>query len=169
MQEIPESFLAWRIRPRGARAESSPAVAAQDIYATLIKDEISPAMRECGLVGSGGRYAMKSDSHWALVGFQKSSYSDKAEVQFTVNLLAVRRDDWESLVAERTYYGAKPSASVLYSEPVHSTRIGFLLENPVDRWWRIYEGQDVDRVLSEVVSALVEQGLPWLRKQIAAS
>ena len=90
-------------------------------------------------------------------------------MQFTVNLLVVRRDEWESLVAEHPYYGAKPSASVLYSEPVRSTRIGFLLEEPGDRWWRIYEGHDIDRVRSEVVSALIDKGLPWLREQIAAS
>lgn len=165
--DIPESFLAWRTRPRGAYAESLPAVAAQDLYAALIKDEISPAMREHGLVGSGGRYAMKSDSHWALVGFQKSRYSDRAEVQFTVNLLAVSRDEWQSLIAEHPHYGAKPSASVLYAEPVRSTRIGYLLEDPEDRWWRIYDGQDIDRVRSEVISALIERGLPWLREQIA--
>jgi hypothetical protein len=103
VSKIPESFLAWRTRGRGARAESVPAVTAQDVYAALIKDDISPAMREQGLVGSSGRYALKSDSHWALVGFQKSWYSDRAEVQFTVNLLTVRRDDWESLIAERPY------------------------------------------------------------------
>jgi hypothetical protein len=33
----------------------------------------------------------------------------------------------------------------------------------------MYEEQDIDRVRSEVLSALIEQGLPWLREQIAAS
>jgi hypothetical protein len=124
-------------------------------------------MRAQGLVGSGGRYSLKSVSHWALVGFQKSWYSDRAEVRFTVNLLAVRKDHWASLAAERPHYGAKPSASTRYGEPVRSTRIGNLLEHHADTWWRIYEGQDMDRVRSDVVVAIVEHGLPWLRNQVA--
>jgi hypothetical protein len=111
--------------------------------------------------------SLKSDSHWALVGFQKSWYSDSAEVRFTVNLLTVRRDEWASLTAQRPYYGAKPSASTLCGEPVRSTRIGHLLEHRDDTWWRVYDGHDMDRIRSEVVIAIVDRGLPWLRNQVA--
>ncbi|WP_292848794.1 DUF4304 domain-containing protein [uncultured Microbacterium sp.] len=101
------------------------------------------------------------------MGFQQSWCSISAEMRFTVNLLTVRRDEGGSLIAQRPHCGAKHSASTLYGESVRSTRIGHLLEHREDKWWRVYEEQDMDRVRADVVIAIVEQGLPWLRNQVA--
>jgi hypothetical protein len=169
MAKIPEAFLTWRTRQRGGGSEPAPAITAQELYADLIKDSVSPAMRTNGLIGSGGRYSIKSESHWALVGFQKSWYSDKSEVRFTINLLCVPRDAWKEMVAERPYYGSTPSALVLYSDAVHQTRIGYLLEDQSDKWWRVYPGQDMATVGADVIASMVDYGLPWLRQSLATT
>lgn len=162
-----ESFWPWRFRPRGMATEIEQ-VPAQDLYAAMIKDRISPALRAEGLTGSGGRYSVRSNTHWALVGFQKSSYSDRREVQFTINLMVVRRDEWQMLAAKNSYFPAKPSASLGYG-PVMPKRIGSLVGDGADKWWRLFGGQDVDLVAADVLTDLRDAGLPWLRERIAAT
>jgi hypothetical protein len=169
MGKIPEAWLAWRTRPRGSGAGLEAAITAQELYSDLIKDSVSPTMRKNGLIGSGGRYSIKSESHWALVGFQKSWYSDKSEVRFTINLLCVRRDAWETMVAERPHFGSTPSALVLYSDAVPQMRIGHLLEDQSDKWWRVYPGQDMATVGDDVIASMVDYGLPWLRHSLATT
>ncbi len=44
-----------------------------------VKDLISPALRTMGFKGSGGRYQLPSEDQWALLGFQKSTFSDALE------------------------------------------------------------------------------------------
>lgn len=167
--EIPDGFLRWRTRPRGKHAPSLPDVPAQALYGDFIKNGVSPTLRNHGFSGSGGRYSLKSDSHWALLGFQKSWYSDKAEVRFTVNLLVVRRDVWSDLVVAHPYYGATPSAITLYGPPVRSTRIGKLVDDHEDKWWRVYAGQNMGMLRADVIANVVDAGLPWLREQIAST
>jgi hypothetical protein len=82
---VDEKWLAWRTRRRVAAAAVS--AAAQDLYDQLVKQSLSPALRSLGFTGSGGRYSLRNEDCWVLVGFQKSAYSDGDEVRFTVNLL----------------------------------------------------------------------------------
>jgi len=133
----------------------------------MIKDVVSPALREQGLLGSAGRYSIKSETHWILLAFQKSWYSDSAEVRFTVNLMVVRRDAWEELLRESPHYGKKPSAIITYNDPVRHVRIGELVDDLEDKWWRIFSGQDMDAVQSDLLGNLIDVGLPWLRGQVA--
>jgi len=164
---IPPGWFGWRLRRRGGTVPVVPDVSAQEIYATMIKDVVSPALREQGLVGSGGRYSIRSETHWALLAFQKSWYSDSAEVRFTVNLMVVRRDDWDELVREHPYYGKKPSAITTYRNPARQVRIGELVDDLEDKWWRIFSGQDMDAVQPDLLGNLIDVGLPWLRGQVA--
>ncbi|MFJ4167029.1 DUF4304 domain-containing protein [Microbacterium sp. NPDC089698] len=164
---IPPGWSGWRLRPRGRSAPIVPDASAQEIYAAMIKDVVSPALREQGLVGSGGRYSIKSETHWALLAFQKSWYSDRAEVRFTVNLMVVRCDDWEALLHEHPYYGKKPSATITYNDPVRHVRIGELVDDLEDKWWCVFSGQDMDAVQADLLGDLIDVGVPWLRSQVA--
>lgn len=140
---------------------------AQALYAAMLKERISPALRSLGLAGSGGRYSMKSESHWALIGFQKSAYSDRSEVRFTVNLLVVSRADWATLSAERSWNRERPAAGTYYGPRVANQRLGALVGSHEDKWWRVYAGQDMDLVASEVIGDLANVGLPWLQARIS--
>ncbi|KTR94208.1 hypothetical protein NS220_09985 [Microbacterium testaceum] len=162
-----ESFWPWRLRSRG-KATVAAQIPAQDLYAAMIKDTISPALRAEGLIGSGGRYSVRSDTHWALVGFQKSAYSDRREIQFTVNLMVVRRDEWLAQAAEDSSFPVKPSASLGYGS-VMPKRIGSLVGDGADKWWRLFGGQDVDLLAADVLTDLRDAGLPWLRERVAAT
>jgi hypothetical protein len=112
---------------------------------------------------------MKSETHWALLGFQKSVYSDRSEVRFTVNLLVVHRDKWDELVARAPHYGPNPTPTITYPAPVRCARIGQLAEDQADKWWRIYPGQDLDLLMSDLQGDLLGSALPWMRQQIATT
>ncbi|CAN5347405.1 hypothetical protein BH11ACT5_BH11ACT5_24700 [soil metagenome] len=123
-------------------------------------------MRALGLVGSGGRYSIRSETHWARVGFQKSAYSDRQEIRFTVSLLVVSRARWDRLRGEKPHFGAEPSATITYGPPVLTARIGLLSADQEDKWWRVGLDHDMDSVAREVMSDVQFVGLPWLREGI---
>jgi hypothetical protein len=163
---VDEKWLAWRTRRRVAAAAVS--VAAQDLYDQLVKQSLSPALRGLGFTGSGGRYSLRNEDCWALVGLQKSAYSDGHEVRFTVNLLVANKQAWDALRAEKTYLPRRPAPGTRYGYEVAQSRIGDLLPDRADAWWRIYNGVDINSVAQDVIASVERFGVPWLREQLAA-
>jgi uncharacterized protein DUF4304 len=124
-------------------------------------------LRSLGLKGSGQSYEIRSDRYWALVGFQKSVASSADAVTFTVNLQVHSRDAWARAYDERPSIGAKPSANTLVGvEGTWWSRIGKLLPDASDRWWRIESGSPIEPVADEVITALRDYGLPEMRRQM---
>jgi hypothetical protein len=138
----------------------------QTVYNDLVKGKLSPGFRRFGFIGSGGRYSLKSDCCWALLGLQKSAYSDAREVQFTANLLVVSRAAWSEMRADRPGRPERPAASTKYGPPVAIERIGFLLPDPVDLWWRLTTDVDISAVADDVLEKVERYGLPWLQQQM---
>lgn len=152
---------------RATNAVERPATA-QEVYVALLAERVSPALRSLGLTGSGGRYSLASDSHWALIGFQRSRFSDRREVSFTINLLVVSRDDWTALAAGRPEVGDRPHAGTHYGGPVENIRIGKLLPSGEDTWWRIGPRDQIDGIAREIMTSLTDFAVPWLRSRLVA-
>src|SRR5215203_3046681 len=68
---------------------------AQAVFKTMLRDQVAPRLRELGFEGSRQNFSLPSETHYALLAFQKSDFSDKSAVRFTVNLTVVGREDWE--------------------------------------------------------------------------
>jgi len=68
---------------------------AQDVFRATMRDEIAPALRELGFKGSGQVYLLPSETHWAMLSFQKSASSDAAGVRFAVNFDVTTKQEWE--------------------------------------------------------------------------
>ncbi|MHB8694902.1 MAG: DUF4304 domain-containing protein [Solirubrobacteraceae bacterium] len=160
-----DEWFAWRRRHHTPASAGS--VTAQALYDDLVKGAIIPALRALGFTGSGGRYSLRADGAWALLGFQKSAYSDGNEVRFTVNLLVTSNDDWAELRAQKPYLPARPSPTTRYGDPVAQERIGQLLPEPADSWWRVYDGVNLDDVAENVIETIERNGIPWLRTELA--
>ena len=137
----------------------------QDVYKAMLHERISPAVRQLGLTGSGGRYVLASSTHWAMIGFQKSSYSHAAAVKFTVNALCVSRRDWDRMTARSPHFGTRPKPLVHYSAPARSERIGTLAGGD-DKWWTLASISDVPEVAAEVIGDLTTFAVPWLHEHI---
>ncbi|GAA0587022.1 DUF4304 domain-containing protein [Kribbella sandramycini] len=159
-----ERFKVWKHRPKSKATASVPSP--QEVFAEMMKATFGPLLRDQGLRGSGGRFELPSDDYWALLGFQKSAYSDGQEVQFTVNLSAIRRDVWAERAAASPALGERPKPTVVYGSWATQTRLGLITPEGSDKWWPIVRGVDPGPVAEDVVSDLLKYGLPWLREQI---
>jgi hypothetical protein len=157
-----QKWMSWRLRPKVSAAEVARPV--QESYKAMVKNLLSPELRAMGFKGSGGRYSLPSEECWALLGFQKSTYSDAVKLQFTVNLAVVTRSDWAALRASEPFHPEKPSAQLGTSKAGHNVRIGQLYsDEPGDWWWSMRSDADSAEVASSVLDGIREYGLPWMR------
>ncbi len=141
-------------------------VTSQERYKTMIDATISPRLRELGLKGSGGKYELTSKTHWALLGFQKSVYSDRQAIRFTVNLVAVTREAWEHGVEEHPHWGKRTSSGgMIYGAAVPIVRIGQAAGRE-DIWWEFRAVDDIEATAAEVRADIEEFGLPWLHEHM---
>ena len=121
-------------------------------------------LRAEGFTGSAGNYRLPSQSHWALISFQKSTASNRGAVKFTLNLKVVSYREYESLREEHPFYSAKPSPNVGLEG--WTRRIGQLLPSGQDTWWTLQAGQPTANPADEVLAALRDHGLPALRAEL---
>jgi hypothetical protein len=149
-------------------ADVDGAPSPQEVYGQLMKEVFGPALRDVGLRGSNGRFELPSATHWALLGFQKSTYNSDDEVRFTVNLSAIRRDEWDAQAASKPHLGKRPAPSIHYGTWANQVRIGSLTPDGEDKWWRLGRGNDVDPVAADAVTDLLTYGVPWLREHTRA-
>ena len=142
---------------------------AQDVYKQVLRDLVAPALRHIGFRGSGSNFELPSPSHWALLGFQKSQWSDSDSVTFTANATAVPRDAWASIFAEYPQLGDHPGANWspapifgdLAGRGYWHSRVGMLMPGSADVWWTLSaDGAAASRVGQEVIDAIREYALP---------
>ena len=141
-------------------------MSAQSVYADLVRSRLGPALRGEGLRGSSGRYYFPSATHFARVSVQKSAYSDRFELKFTVNLLCVSVEDWAAYRLVRPEFPAEPSAGSYWGGPVRRKRLGKLMPEGEDTWWAVKDDDDPLVVGDDMLQALKSHGLPWLRAQM---
>ena len=137
----------------------------QEVFKYLIKEIIGPHLRKIGFKGSGQNYFIPSDSHWSLLGFQKSMFSDSTDLRFTINLYVITKDEWEIARSKKSYYPAKPTPTTKWGEGWHK-RIGELMPEKTDHWWRITSSTDLISLSKEVITAIEIYGLPEIQEQI---
>lgn len=162
---------------RGAVADSQPrewqtgpVERAQDTFRRMMQTEVAPALRNLGFKGSGHSFMWPSDTHWAQLGFQKSTRSDARKVVFTVNVSVVEKGAWDEERARHPDLGGeRPAPNTTYGPPAWTERIGFLLPTRKDLWWSVKAGASTTRSAGEVVAAIREYALPEIARQIEGS
>ena len=137
----------------------------QTKFKLLMKERIAPRLREDGLKGSGQNYYLPSESHWALIGFQKSMFSDSHELKFTINLYVVNKNEWEKARKERSYFPAKPTPTTKWGIG-WERRIGFLLPERCDHWWSMEANSNLEKISDQVINFIVKYALPAINEQL---
>ena len=117
---------------------------AQDEFRKFLGDLVSPAVRAAGLKGSAGNYRLPSSTHFALVGFQRSTSSTASAVKFTINLKAVSHGTWRLARAGRSWLPEIPGANRIYPVAEWQKRIGTLMPAGQDHWWWLRPAQPLD-------------------------
>ncbi len=122
-----------------------------------------------GLRGSGQIYALPSDSCWAQLGLQRSTWSDRDVVEFTANLSVVTRASWAAAAASDEWLGAKPSPNLHASaRDRFQERIGQVMGGD-DYWWRLTaDGSDEDATCGDFLAIIAEHGIPALQREVAS-
>jgi Domain of unknown function (DUF4304) len=120
-----------------------------------------------GFKGSGQNYELPSPDYWAMLGFQKSAFSDSRELSFTLNVLVVSRQVWEQMRAERSDLRPRPTATTYWGDFCWQHRIGELLPGEHrDLWWDLSEQTDVSALTDAVLWAIRDYLLPAMREQM---
>jgi hypothetical protein len=110
---------------------------------------------------------LPSETHWVLLGFQKSRASNAELVLFTVNVTAVSKRAWIEARSERSYVPEQPSANMMYGPWAWQQRIGHLLPDRQDKWWTVDTRASMESVKVEVLDAIRTYALPAIEQQVA--
>jgi hypothetical protein len=157
-------------------------------YRTFLHERIAPALRQLGLRGTGNAFVLPDDRTWALVGFQADwRMARMGIVSFTINLTVADKASWDQARKLRLWYPAKPPANSSEGmDPAETIRIGRLIpvdDQMLDRWWTIHDNQErpygdlftvigsvgpPEQVANEVIAAIRDHGMPWLKSRINA-
>ncbi len=164
-------YSLFSAQPVGAGV-SLALVTAQDLYRVLVRDHFGPALRAEGLTGSGAAWMVPSDTHFALLGWQKRRSSTAATVEFTANLKVVSKATWFAQDHPKGRVAAKPEANLsygLYDGVTWEHRIGVLMGVPHgDHWWSLHSDDRPESVVQRVLPAVTDHALPALRQEFEA-
>lgn len=122
----------------------------------MVRDQIWPALKALGFKRTRYNFHRAVGRNWEVVNLQKSAYSDRDDLRFTVNLAVgldrTRDDRWAE--------GKRPPE---YKCQLRM-RIGDLLNGPDSRdlWWDLDRETDHAQLGDAVVSSITTYGLPWL-------
>ncbi|WP_170114207.1 DUF4304 domain-containing protein [Kangiella spongicola] len=137
-------------------------------FKELMKISLAPALRESGLKGSGQTYSIKSDEYWALIGFQKSLYSDSQGLKFTINIYVVPKQEWEESREKYSYFPQKPSANTKW-QIGWSERIGTLMPSKLDHWWEFNSQTNESELVRQVVEAISKYAVPAMQSRMKSA
>lgn len=103
-----------------------------------------------------------------VLGFQKSAWSDRESLRFTVNVQVVSKQAWEEHRRRSPRAGIKPSADTCAGSIAWWSRLGTLMPIGQDYWWTLDASSDCDALADEVVDAIRTHALSRMREQEAA-
>jgi len=149
---------------------------AQAVFNRMLREQVAPRLRELGFKGSGQNFSLPSETHYALLGFQKSDFSDKSAARFTVNLTVVGREAWEQgsrrawpdqpLRPPHANWGLPPMLEEKFAGAYWHSRIGFLMPGGRDRWWRVEADADTRDIAEAVAAEIEEFAVPAMRQRM---
>jgi Domain of unknown function (DUF4304) len=139
---------------------------AQETFRAMMKTQVAPRLRAVGFRGSGQHFELRSPDHWAMVGFQKSQFSDARSVRFTVNVMVVSRAVWDARRRIHPWLPPKPTANTGWGDFVWQHRLGELLPDGEDQWWDVEAGMATERLADSIVEAITTYALPPMKEQV---
>ena len=133
----------------------------------MLRDQIGPAMRLEGFVGAGSEWTLPDPDYLAMLGIQRSKFSNADLVRFTVNLRVTSRADWITARSTSPLLPVWPKVNVHYSvEPGWTARIGKLMDEPRDHWWVLRVDEEPEPVASDVMAAIRSLAMPAIRDRM---
>jgi len=130
-----------------------------DQFNDSLRTIVAPALKQEGFSRRKHRFYRRTEGHWGLIEFQKSVKTTAEAVTFTVNIGVVSK----RLVR---FFSPQDVEAVPTIGNCHwRERLGFLLPERDDTWW-IADTTSSDQVVAEVLTQLVDIGIPELTKHM---
>lgn len=148
------------------RGHSWCVATARDAFHGAVRGVLRPRLRALGFTGSGTTFTLPSETHFAMIGLQKSQFSDRRALTFTANVTVVRRDVWAALRASKPRFPARPAPNTFYGNDVWQTRIGTLLPSGEDTWWHVTGHADAATAADELATAIEVHALPAMQARL---
>lgn len=120
-----------------------------------------------GFKGSGQEFVLPDDQHWALLGIQRSRWSDSKDLELTIQLTVADKKVWEQLSAERDYRTQRPRSTSFYGPGIWQKRLANLLPEGGDKWWHVTPDADIRSLATELATAVEQYGLPAMRAEMS--
>jgi hypothetical protein len=165
-QDGPETSTAGPVKNKNwtpGEGTESP----QMLYREMMNNAISPLLRSAGFKRKGQAFEKQRNGYNAYVGFQKNRWNTKYNVSFTINVSVVNSE-----VVEQQMQAWKGAMAVWGSEiilvPVCGQwggRIGEFMGRG-DYWWSFRSRAEMEDAAKSVVSALKEQVLPLMEREL---
>jgi hypothetical protein len=134
-------------------------VTAIEIYRGLIL-QIAPFLKGRGFSKRSDSFYFEKDGNRGLIDFQRSKKSTPDEVIFTINVGVCSGRLVEFFMPDAV--GQRPAI-----EDCHwRERVGFLLPEKSDKWWRIYASDSLEDWVSEIQSSLEQVVVPEVESHI---
>lgn len=128
------------------------------MYKELIK-KVSLYLKSIGFEQKADTFYINKANNWGLINFQKSRSSTSFVTLFTINLGIS-----SSILREAA--GINLSKKPAIEECHWNERIGFLLDQKEDFWWKIEADTNLDKLSAEIVMVLNKFAIAEIDKHI---
>jgi hypothetical protein len=135
------------------------APAAELLFQRLLRS-VRPLMAPSGFRQRSQNFICETPECWGVINFQKSRYSGAGEKSFTINLAIASKRILE--------YEGKPTSAPPPSYACHwaEIRIGSLMPDRKDKWWKLSDEASYDLVEGEVRKALSGLAIPLIKPHL---
>lgn len=128
----------------------------QQHFKTIVSDELWPWLSERGFLKRAQTFHRRVGGDWEVINVQRSAFSDRDDIRFTVNL-GVAYAQLREVDLERWAAGQRPGENSAHLR----IRIGTLIDRQ-DRWWQVGPATIPSTTGRELTDALSTFGIPWL-------
>lgn len=135
---------------------------AQALLDEVVQSALAPMLKGEGFRKSARTFRRTAERCVLVLNVQASQWSTKEELEFTVNL-GVFYPELNGLMQVGSWADPRTSGPTESSCHVRE-RLGNLTENRRDTWWQLRVGEASQAVAREVMEAVRDRGLPWLRE-----
>lgn len=142
---------------------------AQDTFNLFLRRHLAPGLRSLGFKGSGQNYLVANGEYWMQLGIQRSSFSDAAGIPFTINVAVADKRKWTDLRSHHPTWPQSPNANRFYGPAIWQSRIGSLLPEGTDKWWRVQPGTDAEKLATELLVLIRDIALPQMTARAVSS
>jgi len=130
-----------------------------DKYKLLI-NKISVGLKSNGFTKKDTTLYFNKVNNWGLINFQKSRSSEPDQILFTINL---------GVCSEkiRSFHHPLTLLKPVLEDCHWRMRIGDIMEEKQDYWWKITEYTNLDDVANKIIDVLTNKGIPEILKHIS--